>query len=162
MEFLCLRYGIARLLLISVSSIAAQDSSQAPQTPDPAPSPIRFAFKPIDFKLDSDETPERHAPETMAGGVAVFDYNNDGKLDIFFANGADIHSLIKTSPKYSNRLFENDGKGNFKDVTEKAGLTGVGFSNGVAVGDYDNDGHLDLFVGGVYANHLYHNNGDGT
>src|SRR5438045_5968929 len=60
----------------------------------------------------------------------------------------------KTSPKYSNRLFENDGRGNFRDVTEKAGLTGAGFSNGVAVGDYDNDGHLDLFVGGVHANHL--------
>jgi len=125
-------------------------------------SPIHFTYRPIDFQLDSCETPERHAPETMAGGVGLFDYNNDGHLDIFFANGADIHSLIKTSPKYSNRLFENDGKGNFRDVTEKAGLTGAGFSNGVAVGDYDNDGHLDLFVGGVHANHLYHNNGDGT
>src|SRR5215472_17275691 len=125
-------------------------------------SPIHFTHRPIDFQLDSCETPERHAPETMAGGVALFDYNNDGHLDIFFANGADIHSLIKTSPKYSNRLFENDGKGNFRDVTQKAGLTGAGFSNGVAVGDYDNDGHLDLFVGGVHANHLYHNKGDGT
>jgi hypothetical protein len=62
-------------------------------------SPIRFGFRPIDFKLDSCETPERHAPETMAGGVAVFDYNNDGKLDIFFffTNGADIKTLHKTS-----------------------------------------------------------------
>ena len=124
--------------------------------------PIHFLYRPIDFKLDSSETPERHAPETMAGGVAVFDYNNDGHLDIFFTNGADIQTLRKTSPKYSNRLFENDGKGNFKDVTEKAGLAGAGFDNGVAVGDYDNDGYKDLFVGGVHGNHLYHNNGDGT
>ena len=124
--------------------------------------PIHFLYRPIDFKLDSSETPERHAPETMAGGVAVFDYNNDGHLDIFFTNGADIQTLQKSSPKYSNRLFENDGKGNFKDVTEKAGLAGVGFNNCVAVGDYDNDGYKDLFVGGVHGNHLYHNNGDGT
>jgi hypothetical protein len=126
------------------------------------PSPIHFVYRPIDFRLDSCETPERHAPETMAGGLAVFDYNNDGYLDIFFANGADIRTLKKTSSKYFNRLFENDGKGSFKDVTEKAGLAGVGFSNGVAVGDYDNDGWKDIFVGGVHGNVLYHNNGDGT
>jgi hypothetical protein len=130
--------------------------------PPPAESPIRFTYQPIDFKLDSDETPERHAPETMAGGVAVFDYNNDGNLDIFFPNGADIKTLHKTSAKYSNRLFENDGKGNFKDVTEKAGLAGTGYDVGVAIGDYDNDGYEDIFLAGVYRNTLYHNNGDGT
>jgi hypothetical protein len=100
-----------------------------------ADSPIQFAFEPIDFKLDSNETPERHAPETMAGGVAVFDYNNDGELDIFFTNGADIKTLHKTSAKYSNRLFENDGHGHFTDVTEKAGLAGTGYDTGVAIGD---------------------------
>ncbi len=125
-------------------------------------SPIRFIFRPIDFRLESSETPERHAPETMAGGVALFDYNNDGNLDIFFTNGADILSLQKTSPRYSNRLFEGDGHGNFRDVTAKSGLAGTGFDNGVAVGDYDNDGYADLFVGGVHGNHLYHNQGDGT
>jgi hypothetical protein len=124
--------------------------------------PIHFTYQPIDFRLDSCETPQRHAPETMAGGVAVFDYNNDGHLDVFFTNGADIRTLKKDSPKYSDRLFENDGEGHFKDVTEKAGLAGVGFDNGVAIGDYDNDGYEDIFVGGVHANHLYHNNGDGT
>jgi len=125
-------------------------------------SPIQFTYQPIDFKLDSDETPEHHAPETMAGGVAIFDYNNDGKLDIFFTNGADIKTLRKDSPKYYNRLFENDGHGHFTDVTEKAGLAGTGYDTGVAIGDYDNDGYEDIFVAGVHRNTLYHNNGDGT
>ena len=98
----------------------------------------------------------------MAGGVAVFDYNNDGAPDIFFTNGADIHSLKKTSPRYFNRLFRNDGKGHFQDVTAAAGLAGTGYDVGVAIGDYDNDGYEDIFVGGVHRNTLYHNNGNGT
>src|SRR5580765_4246169 len=150
------------LLLLSIP-VATRFEAQTPDAPKTAPdSPIRFTFQPIDFKLDSNETPERHAPETMAGGVAIFDYNNDGKLDIFFANGADIKTLKKSSAKYSNRLFENDGHGHFTDVTEKAGLAGTGYDTGVAIGDYDNDGYEDIFVAGVYRNTLYHNNGDGT
>ena len=124
--------------------------------------PIRFSYRPIAFTLNNGETKTRYVPETMPGGVAVFDYNNDGLLDVFFANGAEMPSLTKTSPKYWNRLFRNDGKGAFTDVTEAAGLAGSGYDMGVAVGDYNNDGHDDLFVGGVYRNTLYRNNGDGT
>jgi hypothetical protein len=131
-------------------------------TPQAQVSPIRFSYRAIDFTLDSCETPEKHAPETMAGGVAIFDYDNDGFLDIFFANGADIRSLKKTSPKYRNRLFKNDGKANFTDVTEKAGLAGTGYDNGIAIGDYDNDGYADIFVGGVHGISLYHNERNGT
>ena len=133
-----------------------------PAGAQPNRAPIHFVFQPIDFSLDSCETPERHAPETMAGGVAVFDYDNDGNLDIFFTNGADITTLRKSSPRYRNRLFHNNGDGAFTDVTEKAGLAGTGYDTGVAIGDYDNDGYEDIFVGGVHRNTLYHNNGDGT
>jgi len=135
---------------------------KVPVSAQPDRAPIHFVFLPIDFSLDSCETPERHAPETMAGGVAVFDYDNDGYPDIFFTDGADIHTLQKSSPRYRNRLFHNNGDGTFSDVTEKAGLAGIGYDTGVAIGDYDNDGFEDIFVGGVHRNTLYHNNGDGT
>ncbi len=123
---------------------------------------IHFQFQSIPFILDSCETPEKHAPETMAGGTAVFDYDNDGNPDIFFANGADIVSLQKTSSKYRNRLFRNNGNGTFEDVTDKAGLAGKGYDIGVAVADYDNDGYEDMFVAGVHGNTLYHNDGHGA
>ncbi len=126
------------------------------------PARIRFALKPIPFRLENDQTPSRNAPETMAGGVAIFDYNRDGRPDIFFTNGADLSMLSKNSPKYRNRLFRNDGNGVFTDVTDAAGLAGTGYDIGVAVGDYDNDGYPDIFVAGVHRNTLYHNNGDGT
>ena len=127
-----------------------------------APSPIRFELKKIPFRLENSETPAKNGPETMPGGVAVFDYNSDGRPDIFFTNGANISTLKKDSPKYRNRLFRNDGNGVFTDVTDAAGLAGSGYDMGVAVADYDNDGHPDLFVAGLHHSTLYHNNGDGT
>ena len=126
------------------------------------PTPIRFELRAIPFRLENDQTPAKNAPETMPGGVAVFDYNGDGRPDIFFTNGANIATLKKDSPKYRNRLFRNDGNGKFTDVTEAAGLAGSGYDMGVAVADYDNDGHPDLFVAGVHHSTLYDNNGDGT
>ena len=128
----------------------------------PPESPIHFSGRSLDFFLDNDESPKRRAPETMAGGMAALDYDNDGDLDLFFCNGADLSTLQKNSSRQWNRLYANDGQGHFTDVTEKAGLRGSGFDTGVAVGDYDNDGWPDLFVAGVHRNTLYHNNGDGT
>jgi enediyne biosynthesis protein E4 len=116
----------------------------------------------LKFKLRNSVSPQRYTFETMTGGVALFDYNNDGLLDIFFINGAAIPSLEKSDPSYANRLFRNNGDGTFTDVTEKAGLQGIGYSMGVAAGDYDNDGFVDLYVTGVNRNQLFHNNGDGT
>jgi enediyne biosynthesis protein E4 len=124
---------------------------------------IKFTLQSFPFRVETDETLKTpHAPATMAGGVAVFDYNKDGRPDIFFTNGANIETLKKDDPKYSNHLFRNDGKGVFTDVTKEAGLTGTGYDMAVAVGDYDNDGYPDLFVGGLHGNTLYHNNGNGT
>jgi enediyne biosynthesis protein E4 len=148
------------LLLAPISLIVSQNAQLS--APPPMPK-IKFSLQALPFQVQSDETLKTpHAPATMAGGVAVFDYNKDGRPDIFFANGANIETLKKDSPKFSNRLYRNDGNGVFTDVTEEAGLTGKGYNICVAVGDYDNDGYPDLFVGGVHGNTLYHNNGDGT
>jgi len=158
-SWLRIRRTLTRLALYAAMAVA---SAKQGQTVEPPQAPIHFAPRTISFSLDSCETPERHAPETMAGGVAVLDYDNDGFPDIFFTNGANISTLKKDSPKYWNRLFHNHGDGTFTDVTEKAGLKGTGFDVGVAVADYDNDGFGDIFVAGVYRNTLYHNNGNGT
>jgi hypothetical protein len=123
---------------------------------------IRFELQTLPVRLENDPTPGYNAPETMAGGVAILDYNHDGRPDIFVTNGANIATLKKDAPKYSNHLFRNDGNGHFTDVTEAAGLAGVGYDIGVAVADYDNDGYPDIFLAGVYRNTLYHNNRDGT
>jgi len=116
----------------------------------------------LDFVLHHHPTADKHLIETMPGGVAVFDYDNDGLVDIYFTNGAAIPSLEKSSPQYWNRLYRNLGGMKFRDVTEAAGVAGSGYSMGAAAGDYDNDGHVDLFVAGVRANILFRNRGDGT
>jgi hypothetical protein len=130
-----------------------------------SPSPIRYRnvadSAGLRFVLENHPTPQKHLIESMAGGVAAFDYDNDGLTDVFFTNGASIPSLQKDSPKYFNRLFRNEGGMRFTDVTEDAGVAGSGYSMGAAAGDYDNDGHVDLFVAGVFRNTLYHNRGDG-
>jgi hypothetical protein len=123
----------------------------------------------IHFKQHSSKTSKKYLLETMGSGVAVFDYDNDGRLDIFLANGARMDDPMpkgaipqKDGPGYWNRLYHQKADGTFEDVTVKAGLQGTGFSTGVAVGDYDNDGFDDLFVAGYGHGMLYHNNGDGT
>jgi hypothetical protein len=126
----------------------------------------------LDFTLLNSPTPQKYLIETMPGGVALLDCNNDGLLDIFLVNGGRIASPMKTpenfdrsSARYWNRLYRQNKDGSFADVTEAAGLANAGAGNygmGVAVGDYDNDGFPDIFVTNYGKNILYHNNGDGT
>jgi hypothetical protein len=126
----------------------------------------------LDFTLQNSPTRRKFLIETMPGGVALFDYNNDGLLDIFLVNGGHITENLRvpeqferTNPRYWNRLYRQNKDGSFTDVTQAAGLANAGNGNygmGVAVGDYDNDGYPDLFVTSYGKNILYHNNGDGT
>jgi len=126
----------------------------------------------IDFKHENSATSSKYLLETMGGGVAVFDYDNDGRLDIYFTNGARIddpmpsgRSPDKSEPKFWNRLYRQTDIGTFVDVTEKAGLSGMPqnyYGMGVATGDYDNDGFIDLYVTSYAGNTLYRNRGDGT
>jgi hypothetical protein len=123
----------------------------------------------IAFVGQASHTPKKYLIETMGSGVAMFDYDNDGLLDLFFVNGAPLGNPQtkgtipqKTGPQYWNRLYHQKMDGTFEDVTEKSGLKGTGYGMGVAVGDYDNDGFDDLYVTGYGGNKLYHNNGDGT
>ena len=116
----------------------------------------------VQFILRDAATPQRHQIEPMVGGVAVLDFNNDRRPDIYFVNGAAQPSLEKSNSSFYNRLYRNNGNGTFTDVTIAAGARGEGFETGVAAADYDNDGNTDLFIAGVNRNTLYRNRGDGT
>ncbi len=126
----------------------------------------------IDFEQANSATSNKYLLETMGGGVALFDYDNDGRLDVFFTNGAKLEDPMppgkapaKSDRRHWNRLYKQSADGTFADVTEKAGLTGLPqdrYDMGAAVGDYDNDGFPDLYVTSYGANTLYRNNGDGT
>jgi hypothetical protein len=104
--------------------------------------------------------PAKYYVDSVPGGLAIFDYNGDGRPDLFFTNGAQTPSLEKSS-EYANRLFRNDGNMRFTDVTDAAGVRGAGYSMGAAAADYDNDGRVDLFVAGMRRSQLLHNRGNG-
>ena len=123
----------------------------------------------IAFIHENAPTTNKYLIETMGGGVALVDVDNDGWLDVFFTNGAGLQDPMtadaapqKSDPRFWNRLYRNNRDGTFTDVTEKAHVRGTGYSMGVAAGDYDNDGFEDLYVTQYGSNLLYHNNGDGT
>ena len=194
-----LRFTLATLftlaLLYGSQAAMAQKPAQTPEPPAPqrtgrsygsgdtmkkpppqgpqAPSPVTFtditAQTRIDFRQAASVTSQKYLLESMGGGVGLFDYDNDGRLDLYFTNGARLDDPMpkgampdKREPKFWNRLYHQKQDGTFEDVTESAGVKGVGYSMGVAAGDYDSDGFCDLYVTAYGSNILYRNRGDGT
>ena len=159
-------------LMPAASRVLAQ--GMATRGVQPAPRP-KFSGRPFPVTLtDAAESAGLRAPivygglrhkryifEANGAGIAFFDYDNDGWLDIFEISGTRLSALRRASDP-SNRLYRNHRDGTFTEVTEEAGLEHAGWGYGVCVGDYDNDGHDDLFLTYYGKNVLYHNNGDGT
>jgi hypothetical protein len=156
-------------IVLAVSALSAF-LSVALLSGRPAPNAKRPHFTDVaprsGFSYISNNGPKGHKyfPQPMCGGVAIFDFDNDGLLDIYLTNGAQFPEMKKTGPSYYNCLLKQRPDGTFEDVTVKAGLTGkdLDFNFGVAVGDYDNDGYEDLFIASAGRNALFHNNGNGT
>jgi hypothetical protein len=161
------RFGFSLIVVLFLSSFAF---AQAPATELVAGNFVEVtAAAGVQFLHQAPHTSRKYLIETMGSGAALFDYDNDGLLDIFLVNGAPFTDPTpkgtipqKTGPQDWNRLYRQKANGTFEDVTEKAGLQGVGYGMGAAAGDYDNDGREDLYVTAYGGNKLYHNNGDGT
>ena len=148
--------------------------ARRPPAPAPqSPSPVTFADittqSRITFRHAASPTSRKYLLETMGGGVALFDFDNDGRLDIFFTNGALLADPMpqtarpdKRDARFWNRLFHQKPDGTFEDVTERAGLQGVGYSMGAAAADFDSDGFTDIYVAAYNSSALYRNRGDGT
>lgn len=132
-----------------------------PRPPSAVSGDIRFDVRELPFTVRNGAEGKRHLPETMIGGAAVLDFDNDGWPDLFLANGASLPALAK-GPEFRNGLLRNRGDGTFEDVTLRAGLSGEGYSMGAAAGDYDNDGFTDLLVTGLDGVRLYRNHTDGS
>ena len=160
---------VVSAFVVSPIVICQQRSSVVPVQPvQPKFTDVTAALG-VRFQYLASHTSRKYLIETMGSGVALLDYDNDGRLDIFAVNGALLNDPTprgsipqKTGPEYWNRLFHQKPDGTFEDVTEKSGLRGVGYGMGVAVGDYDNDGYEDLYVTAYGGNRLYHNSGNGT
>src|SRR5687768_4324750 len=152
----------------------AAPSRRAPTPAPQSPSPVAFedaaARLGVGFKHSASPTSQKYLPETMGAGVALFDYDSDGRLDIFFTNGALLADPMPASaapdkhdPRFHDRLYRQKADGTFEDVTERAGLRGVGYSMGAAAADFDGDGRADIYVSGLGgAGRLYRNRGDGA
>ena len=157
-----MKHPLAALLVTALAILLIEKTGVGAATD--APPAIQFhdvtQQAGIHFVHNNGAFGKKYLPETMGPGVAFIDYDNDGWPDIFLVNGMDWpgHGQRHSTPK----LYHNNHDGTFTDVTRRAGLDIEMFGMGVAVGDYDNDGHDDLFVTAYGQNHLFHNNGNGT
>ena len=174
------RWLASSLLIATLACVAGARLFAQPAPPAAKPAPQPAAAVPgkfvdvtdkvgVHFLHQAPHTSRKYLIETMGSGVALFDCDNDGRLDLFLVNGAPYTDPTpkgfipqKTGPEYWNRMYHQKPDGTFEDITERAGLQGVGYGMGAAVADYDNDGYEDLFVTGYGSNRLYHNNGNCT
>lgn len=147
-----------RVTLLGIAAVALASSQVAP-----------YAAIELPFVHQPSKTSRKYLPESVTGGVALIDFDNDGRLDIYLVNGALLRDPMekgatpeKNEAKFWNRLYRNNPDGSFTDVTEKAGVQGRYYGMGAAAADFDNDGDTDLFVTGFRGNQLFRNNGDGT
>src|ERR1700686_4956354 len=171
--YIVVLFSLLPSALAQKAQTSISNAASTVQAAGPTPAMAKFndatSTLGINFEYIASHTSRKYLIETMGSGVALFDYDNDGRLDIFVVNGAPLSDPTpkgtipqKAGPKDWNRLYHQKSDGTFEDVTEGAGLQGVGYGMGVAVGDYDNDGFEDLYVTAYGGNKLYHNNGDGT
>lgn len=152
----------AILVAATIAGQPRQSSVAPPSSPEPAIFTDVTAQAGITWRQSDGESQDRFLIETMGGGVAFFDFNGDGLLDLFFVNGGETPHGKSAAP-LRNALYQNLGDGKFADVTGKSGLASVPFYGmGVAAADYDNDGFEDLYITGYPSSALFHNNGDGT
>ena len=151
----------ASLSLLILSCLLLSASSAVLRTPTNGIQLVDIT-KSAGITFEHVSSPEkRYIVESMSGGVALLDYDNDGFLDIYFVNSLTVE-ILKANGKTRSSLYHNNGDGTFTDVTAKAGVGDVGWGMGVAVGDYNNDGFDDIYVTCVGPNHLFKNNGNGT
>ncbi len=158
-----------RLVLLALGSSCLPLLLPAPTTPARAAAPpFRLVNEArqrgVVFVQKNFATEMKYPFETLGGAVAAFDYDNDGWVDLLFLNGAPSPEHLRSDPASFNRLYRNTGQGRFVDVTLESGLSGAGikgYPQGVAIGDYDNDGYEDVLVTNYGDNVLYHNDGNG-
>jgi hypothetical protein len=149
---------IAACLAASLGSGQNAGSARGPRFEDVLPR------SEVSYVTNNGYSGRKYFQQPICGGIAILDYDDDGKMDVYFTNGAKLPELVKSEPSFYHCLLRNEGDGVFTDVTQAAGLTGAAldFSYGVAAADFDNDGHTDLFVCNTKGNVLYRNLGDGT
>src|SRR5919106_6479468 len=145
------------VIVLLISTLVQKPPARVPVTFEEVPSSISK----ITWTHDNAHSPDRQLPETVGAGCAFLDYDNDGWMDIYFVNSGPSDFFTPPKP-LKNALYRNNGDGTFTDLTDKAGVAGGKFGMGVAAGDFDADGFVDLYITNYGSNILYRNNGNGT